>query len=277
MILSFHPCFTGHRNINCAGRSPDEDDLAAILSAGAVVLPQGCSHHLYEMARQNCRHVFPNYDARFQYPGKTGQAKLFSRSEAVYPKTVVYRTTRDFMARHGHSFECLPFEYPFVFKFDWGGEGETVFFVASFSKLQHIIGLAAVYEKSGQTGFLLQEYIPAQSRSLRVVVIGETTVSYWRESSNEDTFHASLSKGATIDAEADPSGRQTAVRAVRKFCNRTGINLAGFDLLFAETRQPPYFLEINYFFGRQGLGGSEAYYKLLYREIEKWLASLKLK
>jgi len=31
------------------------------------------------------------------------------------------------------------------------------------------------------------------------------------------------------------------------------------------------FLEINYFFGRKGLGGSEAYYKLLQQEIDRWI------
>jgi ribosomal protein S6--L-glutamate ligase len=33
-------------------------------------------------------------------------------------------------------------------------------------------------------------------------------------------------------------------------------------------------LEINYFFGRRGLGGSEAYYKILLAEIQVWLAGV---
>jgi ribosomal protein S6--L-glutamate ligase len=33
-------------------------------------------------------------------------------------------------------------------------------------------------------------------------------------------------------------------------------------------------LEINYYFGRKGLGGSEAYYKILRKEIQAWLSSL---
>jgi ribosomal protein S6--L-glutamate ligase len=31
-------------------------------------------------------------------------------------------------------------------------------------------------------------------------------------------------------------------------------------------------LEINYFFGRKGLGGSENYYRILLAEIRNWLA-----
>ena len=38
------------------------DDLDAIRAADAVILPQGCYQSLYEMARKNCKHVFPNFD-----------------------------------------------------------------------------------------------------------------------------------------------------------------------------------------------------------------------
>jgi ribosomal protein S6--L-glutamate ligase len=31
-------------------------------------------------------------------------------------------------------------------------------------------------------------------------------------------------------------------------------------------------LEINYFFGRRGLGGSDAFYEILKREINTWLS-----
>jgi ribosomal protein S6--L-glutamate ligase len=38
----------------------------------------------------------------------------------------------------------------------------------------------------------------------------------------------------------------------------------------------PLFLEINYFFGRAGLGGSERFYDMLQTEIDNWLAGLGL-
>ena len=87
MILSYHPCYEADRNRLCAGREPDEKDLSAIRDADAVVLPQGCREALYHMARQNSPHVFPDYDARFQYPGKTGQAKLFQALDVPHPRT----------------------------------------------------------------------------------------------------------------------------------------------------------------------------------------------
>ena len=81
MILSFHPCFNGDKNIICAGRAPTEDDLNLIRSADAVILPQGCNESLYKLAKKNCKSVFPNYDARFKYPGKIGQIELFNKME----------------------------------------------------------------------------------------------------------------------------------------------------------------------------------------------------
>ena len=38
----------------------------------------------------------------------------------------------------------------------------------------------------------------------------------------------------------------------------------------------PLFLEINYFFGRSGLGGSEKYYEILTEQIQKWIDKLSL-
>jgi ribosomal protein S6--L-glutamate ligase len=164
-----------------------------------------------------------------------------------------------------------------VFKLDWGGEGETVYRIVSTEDLQKLLMQIAEFEKTGQSGFLLQEFIPCGDRSLRVVVIGQQIESYWRIQQSRGAFHTSLSKGAVIDSKADPELQQKAVAVVKKLCQKTGINLAGFDVIFsAEMDDPaPMLLEINYFFGRKGLGGSEAYYKLLHREIQAWLAGIR--
>ena len=62
---------------------------------------------------------------------------------------------------------------------------------------------------------------------------------------------------------------------VREFCARAGVNLAGFDLLFDRSAPAPrpLFLEINYYFGRRALGGSEAFYRLLEKAAGQWLAA----
>ena len=278
MILSYHPCFDADTNILCAGRQPDEKDLSAIRAADAVLLPQGCREALYTMARQNCPHVFPDYDARFQYPGKTGQARLFHALDAPHPRTWVFDDTKHFRRRGAAATDA---GFPLVFKLDWGGQGDTVCLLQSTSDLARALSKAAAYEQSGQRGFVLQSFVSDSNRTLRVAVIGQTQVAYWRIQDNPVVFGTSVANGARIDTESDPKLRQMALTLIRGFCQESRINLAGFDFIFDESgrrkKDPqPLFLEINYFFGRTGLGGSVRFYAMLQAEIENWLAGLGL-
>jgi ribosomal protein S6--L-glutamate ligase len=273
MILSFHPLFAADRQIICAGRAPGPDERQAISAAAAVILPQACRQDLYEMVRENCAVYFPNYDARFAYPGKTGQHLLFKKAGVPHPRTISFSDTRAFNRKCRRIPDDLPFGFPCVFKFDWGGEGETVFPVDSESRLKEFLFTASAFERTGQSGFLLQEMIPAGNRSLRVAVIGRRCVAYWRVQPDREIWCANLAHGGQIDFITDPELRASAVSAVRNFCRFTRIDLAGFDLLFPEgaASATPFFLEINYFFGRRGLGGSEAYYRILVQEIDNWI------
>ena len=75
----------------------------------------------------------------------------------------------------------------------------------------------------------------------------------------------------------DPDLVAVAIKHLTRFCRTTNINLAGFDAIFStQNRELPLFLEINYFFGRRGLGGSEKYYQILETEIKQWLDRLGL-
>lgn len=277
MILSFHPCFVADTNLIVAGRDPGQAELAAVQAARAVILPQGCRKPLWTMAREHCAHVFPDYQARFDYPGKTGQAALFKRLKAPFPPSRVYGTLADYYRQHPSGDKSPPMPFPFVFKFDWGGEGQTVFLIASPQDLTRQLDSAAESEKIGRAGFVLQPYIPHGGRTLRVVVIYRQLISYWRVQPSKETFGTSLAAGARVDPDSDPDLQALGTTAVQAICSQTGINLAGFDILFdSSTPHPaPVFLEINYFFGRTGLGGSEAFYKLLVVQIDAWLKSLK--
>lgn len=277
MILSFHPLIKKDENRLCAGRLPDDDDLKALQAADAVILPQGCYQSLYEMARESCPNVFPNYDARFAFPGKTGQARLFQKTGVPHPKTDTYTGVADFQNSGG------PFRlsYPVVFKFDWGGEGESVFLMETPNAFARILSKAERFEKTGQRGFVLQAVIPAAGRSLRVVVIGRHIASYWRVSADASAFSTGLCAGARIETDLAPELQLMAKEAVASFCSQTKINLAGFDILFSADDSrgflpPPLFLEINYFFGRRGLGGSNAYYRLFEAAVTDWIRGLGL-
>jgi len=278
MIVSFHPLFEADKNIICAGRQPNEEDLTAIRAADAVILSQGCYQALYEMARENCAHVFPNYDARFKYPGKINQIKLFRKVKVAHPTSEIFSQVASFQHHYPEGLTKLGFDFPLVFKMDWGDEGETVYCIGSADNLQEILQKVAEYEKTGQAGFILQEYISSNSRTLRVVILGQRVISYWRIQEKNAGFYSNLSKGAKIDSEAEPGLQHKAVALVKDLCQKTGINLAGFDVIFSsESGDPnPMLLEINYFFGRKGLGGSENYYRILLAEIRNWLTTLNL-
>jgi len=279
MILSYHPIFVGDKNIICAGREPDDDDLAALKSADAVILPQGCTRALYDLSRNTCRHVFPNFDAKFKYPGKIGQILLFREKQVPHPRTEICYTLDGMESSIKDCLKHPPFSFPFVFKFDWGGEGESVFLIPSEKEYLKILERARAFERSGWRGFLLQEFIPSQNRSLRVVVIGQSFHSYWRVQEDTNEFRSNIATGAKIDADTDPGLQHVAVAAAKQLCVQTGINLAGFDFLFSSKtdQKTPLFLEINYYFGRKALGGSEKYYHLLVAEIQSWINHLNLK
>jgi ribosomal protein S6--L-glutamate ligase len=275
MILSFHPIIEADRNIICAGREPGEADLAAVRGAEAVILPQGCTEALYRMARRNCPRVFPNLDVRFDFPGKCGQIRLFEQYGVAHPKTLVFESTTDY---HRMS---PGIEMPAVVKFDWGGQGDTVFKVTCEEELAAVIGKAKVYESTGQSGFLIQAFIDAGHRSLRVAAVGTRFVSYWRIQSPDAPFGTGVAGGAAIDGQSDPALQAAAVETARRFCHRTGLQMAGFDFIFDESQAQapsdlPLMLEINYFFGRRGLGGSEPFYRILTEEVDKWLKGLDL-
>ena len=143
--------------------------------------------------------------------------------------------------------------------------------VTSINGLDRALDRARLAARSGNGRFLIQEYVPGKNRSLRVVVIGRSFHAYWRVQPDTGQFGTSLAGGGEIDYDTDPEIISAGVDAVQTFCRATRINLAGFDLIFAENSSPPYFIEINYFFGRRGLGGSESFYAILETEIRRWL------
>lgn len=256
-------------NRSCAGRKPSDADLVAIRAADAVILPRGCRKNLYSMARRNCANIFPNYDACYSYPGKTGQFRLFRKNSLMCPETRIFNDTRAFWDSH----TAPPFPFPCVFKFAWGGEGKYVYLLNNHEDFQKCMTLAEYWREKGMRGFLFQEYIPSGGRSLRSVVMGRHIYTYWRVQKNTEQFYTNIAKGAVIDRHSSPGLQDLARRATEEFCSKTGLNLAGLDFLFStEEKQPePLFLEVNYFFHYTGLGGTEAYCQKLSTAVNDWL------
>jgi ribosomal protein S6--L-glutamate ligase len=100
-------------------------------------------------------------------------------------------------------------------------------------------------------------------------------MSYWRIQKDPEQFLTNLSADGVIDDHSDPHLLQMAEDAVHGLCQRTGINLAGIDLMFDKNDGAcrPLFVETNYWFGRRFFGSSEVYYRQLKKAVKRWLAS----
>ena len=276
MLLSFHRRIRGDVNLRLPHKkplSPEVLDMAA--SARAVILTQHVKANQYRQLQKLGTPLFPNYTFRFGYEGKVGNIRLFRRFEAPHPKTHIYESVLDFENRHMQKKEAL-FDYPFVLKGDRGGGGWAVFLLKNIRDLRKYLRVLADVRLHPTKRFISQEYVQHGGRDLRVVVVGDTTVVYWRCQERHGEFRNNVGRGAAINYELDPPLRNKGIACVRNFCSHTGINLAAFDVLFDRSipDPEPMLSEINFLFGRKGLGGSPAFHKVLQSAVGKWFSSL---
>jgi ribosomal protein S6--L-glutamate ligase len=272
MILSFHPCFDADSNIILGSRRLNGEDLDLIGQAEAVIMPQGRPQDIYEACSRVDLRLFPNYDVRFRYPGKIGQSLLFEDLGLSHPETLRWSTVEEFKeACPGN--EAFPLALPFLIKDDKSHEAEGVFFVEDGSALSTALNFLAQRGRSGLPGFVTQAYIPSDGNVLRAVIIGKKIITYWKRPKEPGQVITTISRGARVDHEWRPDLQEKGTAATRVLAGKTGIDLAAVDFIFAvaETEPEPLFLEINYYFGRRGLGGSENYYQLLYEAVRAWL------
>lgn len=269
MLLSFNPAIEGDLFL-WERAFWDRQLLQTIRSARAVVLPQTVTREFYRLCRQNCSLVFPNYDLRFSWEGKVGDTMLFWSCNVEHPLTLVFPKVESLVGEHPDMMAKpdLP-PFPFLVKGAVGGGGSNIWLVNNENELCSALKVLKNRELEGSCGFVIQEFLPGLERDLRVVVIGNRIISYWRQG---EGFMHHVRRGGRIDSSSDPHLQEKGREAVRGLCARTGINLAGFDLIFPDPAAKPVFLEINYTFGRHGIGGSESFYRLLQEAVEKWLA-----
>ncbi len=279
MILSFHPRIKGDINLRLRLKEPFTDEEAKIIaSARTIVVPQSIKAHQYEFCRTHCRHVFPDYDHRFGFEGKYGNIQLFRQFNAPHPETICYESVEDFRVSHFENEESL-MPFPFVLKGDRGGGGWAVFLIQNRTDLMERLEILADEYIHATKRFIAQEFVSHGGRDLRVVVIGNTAKAYWRCQHRPEEFRNNVGRGAVIDHDLDPESKEKGIRCVQQFCSKTRINLAAFDVLFDWNQPEPKSLlsEINFLFGRRGLGGSERFYELLNQAVQQWMTGLKLK
>jgi ribosomal protein S6--L-glutamate ligase len=275
MILSFHPCIHANLNAIVAGRAPRPEEESMVRQADAIILPQGVREDLYHLCRKYTNRVFPNYDLRFQNPGKVGDVLLFRSALIPHPETYLFQNVSVYLSQFPAGENHFPFPFPFVLKGNYGGEGRMVYRIHNSQELQIILDQLRAMENSGTRGFIVQKWIDHGGRDIRVVVLHDRLISYWRVQRDSQQFLTNLSAGGTIDSQSDHHLLEKAEKIVHHFCEKTGINLAGIDLMYNkdDEAKEPLFLEINYWFGRRFFGSSEAYYAELKKAVKRWLAA----
>jgi ribosomal protein S6--L-glutamate ligase len=273
MILSFHPCFDTDVQVILGDRGLDAAEHKLIRDAEAIILPQGCPENLYGACSYSSAHVFPNYKMRFKYPGKRGQSLLFKDFGLPHPKTLRWEAVKEFKKAHP-DIEIHPHKLPFLLKDDKSHEADGIFLVKDSPSLLEALNYLIQSESSDMPGFVTQAFIPCGGNVLRAVIIGKQVITYWKRSTTSGQIITTISRGAIIDSDWKPVLQIKGKEQARLLVLKTGINLAAVDFVFpiSDKDPDPLFLEINYYFGRRGLGGSENYYRLLHKAIQQWLA-----
>jgi ribosomal protein S6--L-glutamate ligase len=261
VILSFHPRIKGDVNLSLSINALFSEHQADLMAdADLTVVPQRIKAHQYRFCRERCKLLFPDYRHRFGFEGKYGNIELFRMFNAPYPRTEAYMSVNAFMERHTR--EGIPrLGFPFVVKSDTGGGGWGVFLARDKKELQEILKKLADIRRHPTQRFIAQVFVPHGGRDLRVVVIGKSFYTYWRCQPDPQEFRNNVGRGAFIEHDLDSDLIYKGVSCVRAFCERTGIDLAAFDLLFDRSGPDPEPLlsEINFLFGRKGVGGSDSF------------------
>ena len=277
MILSFHPCFDADVQIILGSRPLDSGDLKLIRKAKAIILPQALKADLHEACSKSDAVLFPHYKIRFIYPGKIGQSLMFRDFGYPHPQTLRWSTVQEFKKRHPGA-ESFPHKLPFVIKDDRSHEAEGICLVEDRHSLSKALTRLQHRESSGLSVFITQAYVASNGNVLRTVIIGKRFTTYWKRPSRPGQIITTISHGAIIDHHWRQDLQEKGKKQACALSKTTGINVAAVDFVFdlPDKDPEPLFLEINYYFGRRGLGGSEKYYNLLYQAIQDWLAEVGL-
>ena len=272
MILSFHPCFLGDTLVILGDGTLDSHDLRHIDAAEVIILPQYCTSELYRACKSSSAQIFPNYDARFEYPGKMGQSLLFKKHKYPRPDTLRWASVKAFKEAYAGKGD-LPHGIPFLIKGDQAHEAEGIYTITDRRALDRSLDHLGRLEELGSSGFISQELIRAEGNVLRAVIVGSRTITYWKRARETGQMITTISRGAEIDRTWKPELQTKGKIEAERLVATTRINLAAIDFIFdfGSPDPQPLFLEINYIFGRRGLGGSMQFYRLLTQAVQEWL------
>lgn len=263
-FLSLNHQFTLDENLPALA-ALDQKALDLIKNAAGVLMPKYFSPVRYQKVLSLARNHFPNLRTRYACRGKAEQTRLLQGNNSPHPQTVVF--DNPVQALQTIKTQGPHFDYPFVLKADRGGGGATVFLIETFRELEFRLGQLPAEEP-----VLVQERIDHGGLDLRVVLMGREVTSYFRV--GQDSFYNNVSKGARIELDIHPEKQRIGQGLALDLAQTASIDLAGFDILFP-VQGEPLVLEINFLFGKKGLGGLKGYNQMYRRAVANWVERIK--
>ncbi|MFP4037885.1 MAG: RimK family alpha-L-glutamate ligase [Desulfobacteraceae bacterium] len=240
----------------------DTESVRLISGAAGVLMPKYTSPTRYREVASLASTHFPNLSARFTHRGKARQIELFRALGIPHPRTAIYLSPQDAAADRHRNGPAV--RLPFVLKGDAGGGGSAVFPIRSRTDFLEAL---EILPQDGPV--LVQEWIENQGRDLRVVRMGGLVKSYFRVGGA--CFYNNVSKGARIDFDLRPDQQKEGRAFALDLAVKAGIDVAAFDVMFPARGGPPLLLEINFLFGRKGLGGLKGYEQMFRAAVWDWM------
>ncbi|MDZ7759838.1 MAG: hypothetical protein U5L00_06230 [Desulfovermiculus sp.] len=248
-------------DVNLPALAPlDQQSQEVLRNAAGVLMPKYFSPVRYRQVADLAPNHFPRLGPRYFYRGKASQIRLFQELELPHPQTIIF--DHPAQALRSSLQNGLPFS-PCVLKGDRGGGGSAVFPIHIWSEFESCIHLLPADEP-----VLLQDWVDNQGMDLRVVIIGEISESYFRIGNGQ--FYNNVAQGGRIDHDLLPDKQHLGRHMAQSLCQTVGIDVAGLDLMFPP-QGPPLFIEINFLFGRKGIGGRIGYDRLFRQAVQKWI------
>jgi ribosomal protein S6--L-glutamate ligase len=259
-FVSFHPDIITEENLALFEPVESTGVRDLLKEAAGVILPTYVPPWRYRAIVRCARNWFPRLDTRFNYRGKIKQILLFRRLGVRHPDSLLFDDPVSLKQRIDR---CgSPWGYPLVLKGDTGGGGSRVYPVYAPDEL-----LPRLEKLPRNEPALVQKWVDHGGRDLRVVVYGDRAVSYFRV--GDGGFYNNVCRGGYIDSDLAPDLQRKGVEAVMSFCRHAEIDIAGFDLMFPD-EGAPVFVEINFHFGRKGLGGNAGHRGWMLQAVDGW-------
>lgn len=273
-VVSYHPLLEADINFLLASQRPlDQRDERAVAKARAVLLPQAPRVDLHDLVRCHAKPHFPRARVQLHQDGKVGNYRLFSSLNLPQPATAAFTNLAQAVRAWEQGRVPGGGAKPLVAKGAGGGEGCNVYLVKSPAELAALGDALETRCARGPDGLVLQEYLDTEGRDIRVIFLGSHVDAFWRQAPDGE-FRSNLSQGGRMDRRTGQDKLDQAVRLALKLKKLAGLDLAAVDLLPGP--QGPLLLEINFYFGRHALGGSEKYWRLYLDAAREWLAELGL-